>query len=154
MLLWCVCSHCSINALNTIQVCPISKVPFAPEGGAIPRLLTCGHTIAHDALEQEYSSQVASGEASDGRIRCPVCNLSIPISSLGVSSIRMNSHVLDVIRRRETTRIQQDRIKKEAQHDAAHRCILPLCNQLRSFLTALLNMDASPRMRCLSPWSL
>ena len=89
MVLAALCQ--STQSSGCAQECPVSKVPFAPEGGALPRLLTCGHTVSHAALEKCYASQVASGEASGGRLECPVCHLSVPVSALGISAMRVSA---------------------------------------------------------------
>ena len=35
--------------------------------------------------------------------------------------MQVNSHVLDLMKRREATRVTQEKIKKDAQHQAAQR---------------------------------
>ncbi|PKA58375.1 Lissencephaly-1 like [Apostasia shenzhenica] len=69
--------------------CPVCLQPFEFAGGAVPRVLPCGHSACESCL-----SLLPRRPAAPSTIRCPACNLLVRLPDMGASALPKNIDLL------------------------------------------------------------
>ena len=87
--------------------CPVLKMKYDRKGPHLPRILHCGHTISHGALEDILSQSLTSG-GNGSELLCPVCSKVTPIGADGVASIKVNWWIVDLVERQNKINVDED----------------------------------------------